>query len=88
MAYISTKYMHYQKLPRSFFQEASTLEGNGVPFSAWKDGFTLVSQWTGETIEFLLQEVTRDREGEIVAWNYVPAEMDEPRVKSVIILND
>ena len=88
MAYINTKHLHYQKLPRSFFQEASTLAGEGYSFSEFRNGFDLVSHRTGESIPMTLTEITRDREGEIVGWNYIPAEHEERRITSVIILND
>ena len=48
--------------------------------------FDLVSHKTGAVIKMRQDEVIRDRDGDIVSWNYVP--VSDKRITSVIILND
>jgi hypothetical protein len=93
MGTLNTKYLHYQKLPRSFFGEISDLPNAQIPMESLLSegvqgvGFWLESQNTGDKI--LMQAVRSefDKAGEeIVAYIFEP--VNDDRIKEVILLND
>jgi len=91
MAHISTKNLHWQKLPRSFFAEISELPNKQIPLKrvfqdSCDEGFTLVSDWTGQKLDFYLNETVKS-EGDVVAWHFLPVRKNGP-VTKVTILND
>ena len=98
MGTINTKFLHYQKLPRSFFAEISDLPGNRIPLEPIYDhtngvpngvGFELVSQNTGDVIPMQAVRTKFDATGEeIVAYIFEPVDKAETRIKQVVLLND
>lgn len=84
MAYqhkLSTKYLHYQKIGRSFFAEISELPNFGIAHR-----FSLVSHVTGNGIELELADTKRDADNDVIAWEYTP--VNDDRITKVVILND
>lgn len=74
---VSTSRFTYDPASRKFVAEASDL-GRGEPFGRVYDdacdvGLTLVSATTGRSIVFAVARENRDREGEVVSWDLVPA---------------
>jgi len=89
---ISTKYLHYQKLPRSFFAEISELPGKQLPLrrlypDACDEGLDLVSHKTGAKITMYLDHIGRDAEGDVVAWVFKPVDHDAP-ISGFVVVND
>lgn len=79
---VSTKLFFYDKDRKSFSQEASTLQGSGVPGKvlfgqlyddAADEGFVLVSHKTGKGVPFHFSNVEVDGEGEVLAWHFKSA---------------
>ena len=92
MAHLSTRNFHWQKLPRSFFAEISELPNKTIPLKrifqdACDVGFTLVSEWTGQEMDFYMNEEKRDRNNDVIAWEFLPVIKGGP-VTKVVILND
>ena len=90
-AYVSTKNLHYQKVPRSFFGLISDLPDARIPLrqvynDACDEGFDLVSHKTGNTITVRLEETVR-RDGDILCWRFVPIDKKAP-ITGVVICND
>lgn len=78
---LSTKYLHYQKIGRSFFAEISELPNFRIDHR-----FALVSHLTGNEIELELINTPRDADNDIIAWEYSP--VNDDRITKVVILND
>ena len=78
---LSTKYLHYQKIGRSFFAEISEIPNFGIsPLTV------LESHVTGNTIQLELTATKRDADNDIIAWEYTP--VNDDRITKVVILND
>lgn len=90
---VSTAKFMYDKTDRVFWADMSDL---GREFSLGRvyddscdEGFTLVSQWTGEEIVFVLDHVLRDGEGDVLRWEFRP--VPNPKVKKffrLYLIND
>jgi hypothetical protein len=75
---------HYSAIENTFSAEASDLapisSHNGSLFGrvyddACDEGLTLVSARTGREIVFVVEHVERDREGELLFWELLPADL-------------
>lgn len=93
MGILNTKFLHYQKLPRSFFGEISDLPDNKIPmenllFEGVRGvGFWLESENTGDKI--LMQAVRSEFDAtgeEIVAYIFEP--VSDKRISQVVLIND
>ena len=80
-ASLSTKYLHYQKIGRSFLAEISELPNFSID-----QNINIVSHVTGDAIELELTETKRDRENDVIGWTYKP--VNDSRITRVVILND
>ena len=100
----TTKFFHYVSNLRVFCTEISTLEaggmvGQGAPtfHQIYPDaadlGLTLVSHKTGREVDYVINDVTRNAEGEIESWELVPTthalrRTPEARGTRILIYND
>lgn len=90
---ISTKLFSYHAEDKTFSAEISTLEGNGgfalgqVYDDACDEGFTLVSQRTGQLVVFARHSEDKDREGDIVGWWFESVSRGFKGFK-VLVIND
>lgn len=84
-----------------FVQEKSTLQANASDNCAFGQvyddacdvGFVVVSKKSGNHAVFVHSHTERDREGEIVAWKFIPTQNTLRRLPSMtgwkaIVLND
>ena len=87
---ISTDMFHYHKKHKSFTAELSDLRDfrvGRVYDDACDEGFTMVSQWTGQEVVFALERRKTDREGDVQFWEYISV---TPKFRgfTVTIFND
>ena len=91
MAFLSTRNMQWHKDARSFICEISDLPEKRIPLKrvfqdSCDEGFTLVSEWTGQELDFFLNE-TVTKEGDVMLWKFLPVQKNGP-VSEVVIFND
>ena len=100
----TTKFFHYDPKDRTFSQEISTLEGNGMAgggqptfHQIYQDscdvGLTLVSAATGKEVDYVVSLTEKDAEGDVQCWHLVPTKqalrkVPEARGTSIVIFND
>lgn len=73
---VSTKSLDWDSEERNFFADISDL-GKEFHFGrvyddACDEGLTLVSEWTGREIVFVVYEEWKDEEGDILGWELKP----------------
>lgn len=74
MSTLYTDRFTYDPKSKSLSAEVSEL-GGMQPIN-----FRLRSQWTGHTIDVYLTTTERDREGDILAWNYTAPEVEDLKI--------
>lgn len=75
MKLLSTNRFTYDKYTKEFVAEISELGGDvfgRVYPDACDLGFTLVSHVTGKETDWVVQELTRDPDGDILFWSLLP----------------
>ena len=77
---ISSDKFGYQKEDKCFVTEASDLGGFNfiAPFydDASDTGFVMVSEWTGESRDFLFNKFKRDDDGDVTSWEFTMLNKD------------
>lgn len=86
---ISTNQFWYDKETRNFSQEASTLRNYNFLSRLYNDacdtGFVLVSHKTGREVPFYLEYTSKDIEGDIHCWKFLPAEPVPAHLRDVYV---
>lgn len=83
----STRQLTWNPYTKQYVGEVSSTNGFGrVHADSCDEGMTLHSAKTGRTIVFVIDEVTRDAEGEVVSWLLRPLSVIGTAITSVTVL--
>jgi hypothetical protein len=84
---ISTTQFTWDKASKTFIGEISSTHGFGRVYNDSADeGLTLVSQWTGREMVFVVEHTERDQDGDVQFWLLKP--VDRSLWATVKLFND
>lgn len=84
---VSTRQFHWDGATRQYVGEISSTHGLGRVYAdACDEGLTLVCAATGNAVVFVVDEVNRDTEGDILWWHLVPT--NDVVQATVLLFND